>query len=284
MRGLLLAVALIAAGLAHADETRTVPAVGTKLTYRSIGITKLPDKTIKAGQVYSYIVTSSDGTTAEGLIKPVAIIIDCPGGAGDLGCQNAAKSPGARFDGDLLTVPVGSESGDALATHSGFKLNHFILASRKLPIPSSRDPNEHDLRDFGPDPAYILTNTMQCDTAALDGFLPFGKAPQVTLPCEMSFERSASRDGRLPVVSTHDTVSMAISYGGIGWVTLPSGNWQVVKLASEVTPKEPDHPASETDALFSTQLGATVRTHTLGSNPPAHATTENTIELISVAP
>src|SRR5512136_553948 len=113
---LLFVVALVAAvGVARADEPRTVPAVGAKLTYRLISTTKLPDKTISTGQVYTYIVTSSDGTTAEGLIKPVAMILDCPGGAAYLACQEAAKTPGAHFDGDLLTVPVASDAGDGLA-------------------------------------------------------------------------------------------------------------------------------------------------------------------------
>jgi hypothetical protein len=279
------AVLLLAAiGIARADEPRTVPAVGTKLTYRLISTTKTADKTLAVGQVYTYIVTSSDGTTAEGVIKPVAMIIGCQGGAADLGCKDAAKTPGAHFDGDLLTVPIASDAGDGLATHSGFKLTHFMLVSRKFPMPSSRDPKEYNLSDFGPEPSYILTNTMQCDLAGLAGFLPFGKSQQVTLPCETSFERSASRDGRLPLMTTHDTVSMEISYAGSGWVTVPSGNWQVVKMESKVVPKEPDHPSSDIESLFSTQLGATVRSHMMVTDSQAHTTIENTIELISVAP
>jgi hypothetical protein len=285
MRRLFCALACVAvAGLARADEPRTVPAVGSKLTYRAISTTKLPDKTLVGGQVYTYIVISSDGTTAEGLVKPVAMIIGCQGGAADLGCKDAARTPGAHFDGDLLTVPIASDAGDGLATHSGFKLSHFILVSRKLPIPSSRDPKEYNLSDFGPDPAYILSNSMQCDLAAMQDFLPFGKSPQVTLPCEMTFERSASRDGRLPLLTTDDAVSLEISYAGSGWVTLPSGNWEVQKFTTKVVPKDPGHPASESELLFSTQLGATVRNHTIGTNPAAKSTIENTIELVSVAP
>jgi hypothetical protein len=285
MRCLLVALALVTAvGLARADEPRTVPAVGAKLTYRMTSTTKLPERTVGGGQVYTYVVTSSDGATAEGLIKPVALILDCQGGAGNLGCADAAKTPGAHFDGDLLTVPVPGAAGDGLSTQSGFKLTHFILASRKLPMPSSRDPKEHNLHDFGPDPAYVMTNTMLCDLAGLQDFLPFGKSPRVTLPCDTTFERSASRDGLLPLLATRDTVSMEVTYAGTGWVTVPSGNWQVVKLESKVMPKDPTHPASDTEALFSTQLGATVRAHTIGKNPAAQSTTENTVELISVAP
>jgi hypothetical protein len=283
-RGLIALSFILATNMARADEARDVPAVGTKLTYRLVSTTKMPAKTIGGGQVYTYIVTSSDGATAEGRIKPVAKILYCAGGTDDLGCQDAAKSPGAHFDGDLLTVPISSESSDALATYGGFKLAHFLLVSRQLPMPSSRDPKEYDLSDFGPDPAYILSTSLDCDLAALSGFLPLGKAPQVTLPCETTFERSASRDGKFPAVTNHDTISMEISYAGSGWVTLRSGNWQVQKLDSKLVPKDPGHLVSETEALFSTELGATVRTHTTGTNPADQSTTEITIELVSVSP
>jgi hypothetical protein len=85
-------------------------------------------------------------------------------------------------------------------------------------------------------------------------------------------------------MTAHDTVSMEFSYAGNGWVTLPSGNWQVEKLDSKMLPKDPSHPTANTEILFSTQLGAIVRNHTTGTNPAAQSTTENTIELISVSP
>ena len=285
MRLAIFILSLVVASVAAlADEARTVPAVGTKLTYRAVSTTKLTNKTIGGGQIYTYIVTSSDGTTAEGQIKPVAMILDCPGGTDYLGCQDAGKSPGAHFDGDLLTVPVASDAGDALVTHSGFKLIHFLLVSRQFPIPSSRDPSEHNLSDFGPEPAFILSNSTQCDLGSLEGFLPFGKSPQITLPCDTAFERTASRDGLLPEASTHNTVSMEISYAGDGWVTVPSGNWQVQKLTTKMVPKDSGGPTSETETLFSTQLGALVRGHTIGTSSTNQSTTEITTELISVAP
>jgi hypothetical protein len=271
-------------GAARADDVRTVPAVGAKLTYRAVSMTKLPSRTIGGGEIYTYIVNTSDGTTAEGSLKPGAMILDCTGGAADLGCQDAAKTAGAHFDGDLLTVPIPGDASEALASQGSFKLIHFLLASRKLPIPSSRDPQQHNLSDFGPDPAYILVNTTDCDVARLQDFLPFGKSPKVTLLCETNFERTASRDGRLQPLSVHDTVSMEISYAGSGWVTLPSGNWQVEKLNSKLVPKDPNHPSSVTESLFSTQLGVNVRIHSIGTNPATQSTTENTVELISVAP
>lgn len=274
-----------AIGAASADEARTVPAVGAKLTYRLVSTTTTPAKTVSTGQVYTYIVTKSDGTTAEGVIKPNAIILSCTGGASDLGCKDAAASPGAHFDGDLLTVPVDSASGDALSQHSAFKLNHFLVLSRMYPIPSSRDPKDYNLHDFGPDPAFTITNTLQCDDLAkLAAFLPFGKSQQVGLTCETIVERTASRDGKLPALTSHESAAIGIAYTGSGWVTVPSGNWQVQKFTATITPKEAGHASSESGTLFSTQLGVPVRLHLVGHAPASQSTTENTVELISISP
>jgi hypothetical protein len=283
-RVLASAIALLATvGAAHADDARTVPAEGIKLTYRLVSTTTTPTKTISAGQVYTYIVAKSDGPTAEGVIKPNAIIILCEGGS-DLGCKDAAASPGAHLDGNLLTVPVDSDSGDALSKHSAFKLNHFLVISRVYPVPSSRDPKDYNLHDFGPDPAYTITNTLQCDDLAkLDAFLPFGTAQQVTLTCETNFERSASRDGKLPLLSMHEAATMEIAYTGSGWVTVPSGSWQVQKYATKMTSKEAGQQSSEVETLFSTQLGVVVRSHLIGRLPASQTSTENTVELISVS-
>jgi hypothetical protein len=148
MRLLICGLALVvAARLAHADDVRTVPEPGIKLTYRLESTSKTPTKTLSTGQVYTYIVTKSDGATAEGIIKPNAIIIPC-NGRDDLGCKDAEASQGAHLDGNLLTVPVDSDSGDTLAKHSAFKLNHFLVLSRVYPIPSSRNPKDYDLHDF----------------------------------------------------------------------------------------------------------------------------------------
>lgn len=274
---------LTAVGAAYADEPRTVPPVGIMLTYRLVSTTKMPTKTISTGQVYTYIVAKSDGTTAEGVIKPNAVIIPCEGGD-NLACKDAEASPGAHLDGNLLTVPVDSDAGDALSKHSAFKLHHFLVLSRTYPIPSSRDPKEYNLHDFGPDPNFTITNTLQCDDLAkLDAFLPFGKAQRTTLTCDTIFERSASRDGSLQPLSTHEPATMEIAYIGSGWVTLPSGSWQVEKYTTTITPKEAGHLSSEGETLFSTQLGVAVRSHLVGHNPATQATTENTVELISVS-
>ncbi len=66
----------------------------------------------------------------------------------------------------------------------------------------------------------VLTNMLHCDLAGLPAFLPVGAAPHVTLPCEMLFERSASRDGRIPPQTISGKISFDISYTGSGWVTL----------------------------------------------------------------
>ena len=76
-------------------------------------------------------------------------------------------------------------------------------------------------------------------------FCPIGRIsdirddPHVTLACESIFERTASRDGQRPALTTHNKVSVDIRYIGDGSVTLASGNWQVKKLAFKWTPEDP---------------------------------------------
>jgi hypothetical protein len=67
-------------GVAHADEARNVPAVGSKLTYRSVSTTTMPRATLTRGEVYTHIVTAAEVAEAEGIIKPRAVIISMQGG------------------------------------------------------------------------------------------------------------------------------------------------------------------------------------------------------------
>ena len=281
MRALVCLLALFAAGAsARADESRAVPAVGSKLTYRFVTQTISAGRTTASGMIYTYIVTAGDASSAEGIIKPLALIVHCNNGAADPACRDV---PGARIEGDLLTQPVGADAGDSLSRQSWFKLVYFLPAERKLPVPGPRDPKA-PLGEIGPEPDFVLTNTLDCDLAALASFLPVGSSPHVALSCQTVAGHSASRAGRLGAQTAEDTITYDITYTGSGWVTLPSGNWEVKKLAFKLTPKDPKHPAAEGESLFSPQLGALVRTHTVGMNPAARSTTENTSELIAVAP
>ena len=88
-------------------------------------------------------------------------------------------------------------------------------------MPGARDLEHSDLGDIGPDPSYILTNTYQCDFARLAGFLTSRTTPHVTLPCESTFERTASRDGHRPALTIRGKVSIDISYTGDGSIALP---------------------------------------------------------------
>ena len=284
MRTIATLVALLATtGGAAADEGRNVPAVG-KLTYRSVSTTTIPRATLTTGEVFTYIVTAADAASAEGIIKPRAVIIQCKEDGSDLFCKTAAERPGAHFDGALLTVPITDDVGDALAKQSAFKYAYFIQQTRKFPMPGARDPYGSDLGDIGPEPAYILTSAYQCDFARLAGFLTSGTTPHVTLACESIFERTASRDGQRPALTIRDKVSIDIRYTGDGWVMLPSGNWEVKKLAFKMTPEDPSRVGSEGESLFSPQLGVIVKTHRAGENPSAQSKSENTTELISVEP
>lgn len=277
-------VLLAALGIARADDARAVPAVGSKLTYRFVTTTKTPRAAVTAGEVYTFIVTAADATSAEGIIKPVALIMQCKGGAGGLGCRGAAEAPNAHFDGDLLTIPIASDVGDALAKQSLLKLAYFIQEERKFPLPGARDPAQPNLADIGPDPVMVLTNTLRCDLAGLPSFLPVGAAPHVVLPCERRFERSASRDGHIPPQTISGKVSLDVSYTGSSQVTVPSGNWEVKKLAIKVIPDDPKQVVTEGEILFSPRLGVAIKTRVTGNNQAMHSTSESTSELISLAP
>jgi hypothetical protein len=210
--------------------------------------------------------------------------LQCKEDGSDPVCKTAAARSGAHFDGALLTIPIASDIGDALAKQSAFKYAYFIQETRKFPVPGARDPYGPDLGDIGPEPSYILTNTYHCDFARLAGFLTSGTTPHITLPCESLFERTASRDGHRPALTIRDKVSFDIRYTGGGWITLPSGNWEVERLAFKMTPEDPSRIGSEGESFFSPQLGAIVKTHRTGESVSAQSKSENTTELISVEP
>jgi hypothetical protein len=291
-RAMRLCAALLAllatGGIAQAGEARDVPAVGSKLTYRSVFTTTMPRATLTMGEEYTSIVTVGGASSAEGIIKPRARIVQCKESDTDLYCKSAAARPGAHFDGGLLTIPIPSDIGDALAKQSAFKETYFIQEFRKYPVPGVRDPAHSDPGDFIPEPAYILTNTYHCDFARLAGFLTSGTSAHVTLPCDHIFERTASiapaGDRQRPAMTIHEKVSIDVSYTGDGSITLPSGNWEVKKLAVKMTPEDPSRMAIEGESLFSPQLGVVVKTHRTGESTTAHSKSENTTELISVEP
>lgn len=279
-----LLVLIAAAGAARADESRNVPALGSKLTYRFVATTMLPGRTIAAGEVYTIVVTKADQASAEGVIKPRALIIHCTDGAADPGCKSPAQKAGAHFDGELLSIPIADDVGDALAKLSGFKYADFMQEMRKVPVPGARDAAHPDLADIGPEPTITLTTSYQCEFSRLADFVPVGRMPHIALPCDMIFERSASRDGHVPPLTVRNKVTFDVTYTSDGSVTLPSGDWQVKKLVVKEVPDDPKHASSDGESLFSPQLGVIIKTHFTSNNPATHAKTETNSELISVEP
>ena len=285
LRVLFCLLALLALpGAAAADEARNVPAVGSKLTYRFVATTTLASRTIVAGEIYTNIVTKADQNSAEGLIKPRALIIHCKDGAADPGCKSPAAKAGAHLDGDLLTIPIPDDVGDALAKLSAFKYADFMQETRKVPVPGARNAAHPDLADIGPEPTIMLTSSYQCQFDKLADFVPVGRASHIALPCESIFERSASRDGQVPALTVRNKVTFDATYTGDGSVTLPSGKWQVKKLAVKLVPQDPGKASSDGESLFSPQLGVVIKTHMIANNPATHAKTESNSELISVEP
>ena len=286
MRLLFAMLALsVSAAVARADEARLVPAAGSTLTYRLIATTKLHDKTITTGQIYSYIVASSDGATAEGTIKPLALLFDCRESALDAECARAKKTPNAREENGLTVVPVPPEIGDQLAAKSAFKLRAFIVELRKFPAPLPADPKapSGDSLVSADDPL-IVTNSMQCDAAALVAFTPIGKSPKATLACQTTFERSGwSASGLMPITMS-DSVSLEVSYLGEGRITLPSGEWDVRNLSMKQSSSRENRPGAVVETQFSDKLGAAVKTHVVADPLKGGIATETESELIAVSP
>jgi hypothetical protein len=285
MRLLFAMLALsVAAAAAKADEARLVPAAGSTLTYKLVATTKSHDKTITTGQIYSYIVASSDGATAEGTIKPLALLFDCRETALDAECARAKKSPNVREENGLTVVPIPPEIGDQLAAKSAFKLRAFIVELRKFPAPLPADPKAPSDSLVSADDPLVVTSSMQCDAAALLAFTPIGKSPETTLACQTTFERSGWSASGVKPITMSDSVSLEVSYLGEGRITLPSGEWDVRNLTMKQMSSRESRPGAVVETQFSDKLGAAVKTHVVVDPLKGAIATETESELIAVSP
>jgi hypothetical protein len=283
MRGLAAATALLAAAAAHADDVRNVPAVGTTLTYRMVSTSRLQTTTVTVGQIYTYVVTASDGVTAEGIIKPVAMIYGCPQGDTRKECVEASKAPNMRREGDLIVIPIPADITENLAKQSRFRYRSFVLEQRKAAIPGPKNPDAPDASEIGPNPAFVLTNSMECDRTALQAFVPLGVMMKTSLPCKMTMTRTPGADSKVPAANASDAVTMEVSLGDIGRITVPSGTWDVRKLTIKVVPSDAKHPGFEGDTEFALKLGIGVKTHIVSNNPAGAAVVQSDSELIAVS-
>jgi len=274
---------LATAGAAHADEAYHLPAVGAELTYRLISTPGPGSPGVTYGQVYTYIVGTAGDATIEGTIKPVAMIYGCPSGSSVTACQQAAANPAAQRDGDLVTVPVPGDIGDALAKESSFKISYFLVGLRKFAVPAATHVDDPKDTSFGAEPAFVLTNELKCDFTKLADFLPFGKTTHLSLPCHNLFERTASRTG-LPDVHADDPISLELSYDGTAHRSLPSGDWEVHKIVNKIVREGSPDPVGEADLEIATRLGVTVRTHTTVTGASTGYVTDTVSELIAYKP
>ena len=231
------------------------------------------------------MISSSDGAVAEGNIKPLALIYGCTTTA-ETGrdCAAALRAPGAKRDGDLVTVPVPSEIGDNLAKQSALKYRYFIAEQRKIAMPGTKDPKA-DTGEFGPDPAFTLSTGLECDTAVLQRFLPLGHVADLTVPCKQTLTLKPGPGSPVPPGdSTHD-MSVELIDNGVGHVTVPFGDFDVRKLTLKETPSTANQTVVTGDIAFSTRLGIAVRTHaTITAPPPSSVVIETDSELIAATP
>ena len=285
MRALLGAVGILAAtGVAHADDSYTLPAVGAQLTFRLISTTKIADHTITAGQIYTYTITSISGANTEGTIRPVALIYGCPEGDTRKECVAAGKMTDTKRDGDLLTVPVPDSVAESLAKESGYKGRYFMVEDRTFPMPGPKDFDDPNNTEFGDAPLFVLSNQLKCDYEPLSNFFPLGKTPQLTLTCHNVFSRTRSRIAGISDQSQEEPLSVALSYLGADKLSLPSGEWDVQKVGIRYVPDDPSHPSAEGESDVAVKLGLTVKSHTLVTNKAANLTSESTSEMIAYKP
>ncbi len=285
MRALLGALSLLAAiGVAHADDAYTLPAVGAQLTFRLISTTKLADHTITTGQIYTYTITSISGADSEGTIRPVALIYGCAEGDTRNDCVTAGKMAGAKRDGNLLTIPVPDSIADGLVKESGYKGRYFLVEDRVFPMPGPKSPDDPNDSEFGDTPLFVLTNQLKCDYGPLPTFFPIGKTPQLTLTCRNIFSRSHSRIASITDHTQEEPLSVELSDTGPDKLSLPSGEWDVQKVAIKYVPVDPSHPAAEGESDVAVKLGLTVKSHTLVTNKATNLTSESTSQMIAYKP
>jgi hypothetical protein len=285
MRRVVAALALLTAGGAQAEESYTLPPVGAELTYRLVLTTKLADagRAYTAGQVYTYLITAVNGPTVEGIIKPVAVIYGCLENDTSKDCAFATKAAGAQREHDLVTVPVPKEIAEALAKDSRYKGRYFITEERKFPLPGARNPDDPSDTEFGAAPVYVLSSTLLCDYEQLKGFLPFGKTPRLSLPCQSIFALSQSRLAAVTARTTEEKLSAEFTDDGAAHLDLPSGGWDVHKVGLKFVPGDPSHATAESELYVAPKLGIAVKTHTVTTNP-SHSVAETDSELIAVKP
>lgn len=269
---------------AHADDGYTLPAVGAQLTYRLISTSKISDHTITTGQIYTYTITAVSGADIEGTIRPLAQIFGCPDGDTRQDCVQAAKMSGAKRDGDLLTIPVPDAVADALSKLSSYKGHYFMVESRIFAVPGPKSTDDPNDIEFGDTPLFVLSNQLNCDYRPLGGFFPIGKTPLLSLDCHNIFSRTKSR---VPPTADHtqdEPVAVQLSPLGADRLSLPSGDWDVQKVAIKYVPTDPSHPTAEGESDVATKLGVTVKSHSMVSNKTANLTVESTSEMIAYKP
>jgi hypothetical protein len=275
---------LATTGIARADDAYILPAVGAELTFRLISTTKIADKTITTGQIYTYTITAVSGVTSEGTIRPIALIYGCAESDTRKDCLAAGKLTGAKRDGDLLTVPVPDSIADALVKQSDYKGRYFLVEDRTFPMPGPKNPDDPDDAEFGDTPLLVLNNQLKCDFGTLPSFFPLGKTPELTLACRNIFSRTHSRIAGQTDQTLEEPISVTLSSIGADKLSLPSGEWDVQKVAIKYVPDDPSHPSAEGESDVAVKLGVTVKSHSLVTNKTVNLTAESTSELIAYKP
>jgi hypothetical protein len=288
LSALLLALGAVQSPPARAEEAppRYVPRAGAMLTYRTMSHTQMNAATtapIDGGFVYTVVITSSDDLVARGFIRESEMLFPANTCTGR--CEVFRRAEGAHLAGDVWAIPIPDPIADAYAGFSEVRYRLFMSEMRRFPAPglAAEPQSGTDSVALGKVPEWILTMTLDCDKAALQSFLPFGKAPRVQLECsETRHTLHLLPALQWPVPTPVQTrLAVELAYEGMSRTTTPAGEWAVQNV--HITQSAPDNSGAgreERDILFSDKIGAVIRWHSVVYLPGDTGTTITDADLI----
>lgn len=261
---------------ARAEEPRYVPEAGVSLTYKMMNTTTVPPTPpFTTGWTFVYKVKSSDDLTSEGSIalKTTYVSLICP----DHNCDkfnSEMEQVHARKEGELFAVDVPSAVADELTKLSAFRFRYFVRELEHFPLPNVIQGG------FDQAPLFVLSTSLDCDKALLASFFPLGKTPRVSVPCTESVERLNVHPPMKESPPKKSDVTLELSYEGKSRVTTAAGEW-VVQNVRVISTRRDTHATSESALQFSEQIGAVVRSHTVGRFDGSGRSVQNDRELVA---
>ncbi|MBV8779024.1 MAG: hypothetical protein JO258_17655, partial [Alphaproteobacteria bacterium] len=155
---------------------------------------------------------------------------------------------------------------------------------RKFPLPAEKNPADTNDTEFSTEPFLVVTNSLVCDYEQVKDFLPLGKTAHLSMPCQSVVAQTGARSGGPKPHSTEEAVSVELSDDGAAHLSLPSGNWEVRKVALKLVPKDSVHPTTDAELDIAPALGVSVKSHSAINGLPSQISTVTDSELVAYKP